>query len=87
MLKRTSIDGEDQFEKTATETLQDNFYVDDLLKSLDNKREAMNFIKNVKAICASGGFRLNNFLSSSVDGADRREGVKGKDIMGDLTAE
>ena len=86
-LKRTSIDGEDQFGKAAAETLQDNFYVDDLLKSLDNEREAMKFIKNVKVICASGGFKLNNFLSNSVDGADRKQGVKSKDLMGDLPAE
>ena len=87
VLKRTSIEGKDQFGKAAAETLQDNFYVDDLLKSLDNEREAMKFIKNVKVICASGGFKLNNFLINSVDGADRKQGVKGKDLMGDLPAE
>ena len=47
----------------------------------------MKFIKNVKVICALGGFKLNNFLSNSADGADRRQGVKGKDLMGDLPAE
>ena len=92
MLKRTSIDGEDQFGKAAAETLQDNFYVDDLLKSLDKEREAIKLIKNVKAMCASGGFKLTKFLSNnkqvleSIDEADRRQGVKGKDLMGDLPA-
>ena len=33
-LKRTSTDGEDQFELEAAKTLQNNFYVDDLLKSV-----------------------------------------------------
>ena len=32
VLKRTSIDGEDQVGKATAKRLQDNFYVDDLLK-------------------------------------------------------
>ena len=92
-LKRTSIDEEDQFGKAATETLQDNFYVNDFLKSPDNEREAIKLIRNVKAMCASVGFKLNKFLSSSkqvlqsIDEADRRQGVKDKYLMGDLPAE
>ena len=53
VLKRISIDGEDQFGKAAAETFQDNFNVDDLLKSLDNEKEAIKLIKNVKAMCPS----------------------------------
>ena len=93
VLKRTSIEGKDQFGKAAAETLQDNFYVDNLLKSLDNEKEAIKLIKNVKAICASGDFKLTKFLSNSkqvlqsIDEADRRQGVKDKDLMGDLPAE
>ena len=60
VLKRTSIDG-DQFGKSTTETLQDNFYMDDLLKSLDNEWQAIKLIKNVKRMCASGGFKLSKF--------------------------
>ena len=85
--------GEGQFGKAAVKTLQDNFYVDDLLKSLDNKKEAIKLIKNVKAICEPEGFKLTKFLSNSnqvlqsIDEADRRQGVKDKDLMGDLPAE
>lgn len=61
VLKRTSIDGEDQFGKSTSETLQDNFYMDDLLKSLDNEWQAIKLIKNVKRMCASGGFKLSKF--------------------------
>ena len=74
-------------------TLQDNFYVDNLLKSLDNEMEAIKLIKNVKAMCASGGFKLTKFLSNSkqvlqsIDEADRRQGVKDKDLLDDLPAE
>ena len=50
VLKRTSIDLEDQLGKAAAETLQDNFYGDDLLKSLDNEIKAIKLIRNVKAV-------------------------------------
>ena len=81
MLKRTSIDGDNKFGKAASKTLQDNFYVDDLLKLLDNEKEAIKLIKDVKEMCASGGFKLTKFLSNSkevsqsIDEADRRQGV------------
>ena len=85
--------GKTSLGKTAVKVLQDNFYVDDLLKSLDNKKEAIKLIKNVKAMCESGGFKLTKCLSNSKqvlqsnDEADRRKDVKGNDLMGDLTAE
>ena len=81
VLKRTSIDGDNKFGKAASKTLQDNFYVDDLLKLLDNEKEAIRLIKDVKEMCASGGFKLTKFLSNSkkvsqsIDEADRRQGV------------
>ena len=56
-------------------------YVDDLLKLLDNEKEAIKLIKDVKEMCASGGFKLTKFLSNSkevsqsIDEADKRQGV------------
>ena len=47
------------------ETLQNNFYVGDLLKSVDDADKAIKLIKEVKAMCASGGFRLTKFLCNS----------------------
>ena len=44
-------------------------------------------------MCASGGFKLTKFLSNSkqvlqsIDEADRRQGVKDKDLLDDLPAE
>ena len=44
-------------------------------------------------VCASGGFKSTKFSSNSkqvlqsIDETDRRQGVKGKDLMGDLPAE
>ena len=84
MPKSTFIDGEDQFGKTAAETLQDNFYLDDLLKPLDNERQAIKPIKSVKATCASGGFKLTKFLSNS---KQVLQSIKVLRLMGDLPAE
>ena len=65
MLKRTSIDKEDQFGKTAAEILQDTFCVDNLLKSLNNERKVIKIIKNIKEMCASERFKITNFFSNS----------------------
>ena len=64
-LKRTSIDGKDQFGLEAVKTLQNNFYVDDLLKLVAQEDQAIQLIKNVKAMCLSGGFKLPKFLSNN----------------------
>ena len=75
--KRTSIDGEDNFGRAVTEPLQNNFYVDDLLKSLDNEREAIK-LKECQSSGCIKGFKLTKFLINikqvlqSIDGADRR---------------
>ena len=64
-LKRTAIDGETKFAKEAGKFLQNSFYVDDLLKSADDEDKAIKLIKEVKAMCASGGFTLTKFLCNS----------------------
>ena len=54
---------------------------------------AIKLIKEVKAMCASGGFRLTKFLCNSkkvlqsIPEDDRRAGVKDKDLVGKLLSE
>ena len=92
-LKGTTVDGETKFGKEAAETLLNNFYVDDLLKSVDDEDKAIKLVKEVKAMCASGGFRLTKFLCNSkkvlqsIPEDDRRAGVKDKDLVGKLLSE
>ena len=64
-LQRIAVNGENQFGEKAPDTLQNNFYVDDLLKSVDDVDKTIKIIKEVKAICASSSFRLTKFLSNS----------------------
>ena len=91
--KRTAVDGADQFGKEAAETLQNNFYVDDVLKSVDDEDKVMKLIKEVKAMCASDVFRLTKLISSSkkvhesIPEDNRRAGVKDKDLVGNLQSE
>ena len=63
-LKRTSIDGKDQFGSEAAKILQNNFCVDDL-KSVEQEDQTVQLIKNVKAMCSSGDFNLIKFLSNN----------------------
>ena len=92
-LRKTSIEGENQYGKEAAEVLQENFYVDDMLKSVDEEDHAIQLVKNVKDLCASGGFHLTKFLSNSkkvlqsISENDRRKGVKDVDLTGDLPSE
>ena len=88
-LKRTAVYGEDQFGRKVAETLQNNFYVADLLKSVDDEDKARKLIKEVKA----GGSRLTKFLSNSkkvlqsIPEDDKRTGVKDKDLVGNFPSE
>ena len=60
-----------------------NFYVDDLPKSRQLVQKVIN-------MCRSGGFNLTKFLSNSkellgtIPEEKRKEGVKDKDLPGDL---
>ena len=84
-LKRTSIDGKDQFGSEAAKILQNNFCVDDL-KLVEQEDQAIQLIKNVKAVCSSGGFNLIKFLSNnkrvlqSIPEEDGKKGAKDKGL-------
>ena len=44
---------------------QDNFYVDDMLKSFSTEEEAVKISSSIKEALAEGGFNLRKFLSNS----------------------
>ena len=92
-LKRTATNNADQYGQEAAEVVRSNFYVDDLLKSVDNPKTAMILVKNVVDMSKSGGFHLTKFISNnrelliSIPEDQRRNGVKNADLIGDLPAE
>lgn len=56
-LKRTAIDNEDLFEPEVAATGQRNFYVDDLLKSVETEDRAIEIASNLQKMLKMGGFR------------------------------
>ena len=85
-LRKTAIYNESQYEPEVIKTLLNNFYVDDLLKSVDTEESAIQLIKDVKEICKIGGFNLTKFTSNnksvlqSIPESDRKNIVKDADI-------
>ncbi len=50
-LKNKADDHEEELGAEAADTLQQNFYVDDSLKSAPMEESAVSLIKNVKGMC------------------------------------
>ena len=89
-LRRTAVDNKEVYGTDAATTLLRNFYVDDLLKSMKDVQSARQLVQKVINMCKSGGFNLTKFLSNSkellatIPEEKRKEGVKDKDLSGDL---
>ena len=64
-LKKTADDSQDSFGKEAAAMVKRDFYVDSLLKSQKTGESAIDLVKNVREMCASGGFKLTKFVSNS----------------------
>ena len=85
-LKRTAKKNEKKYGIETALTLIENFYVDDLLKSVNSEDDAIKLIKNVRSMCNEGGFNLTKFVSNSkkvlhsIAETFRRNGVKDKDL-------
>ena len=64
--------------------------MDDLLKSMKDVQSARQLVQKVINMCKSGGFNLTKFMSNSkellatIPEEKRKEGVKDKDLSGDL---
>ena len=65
VLKKTADDSQDSFGNEAAAPVKYAVYVDDLLKSQKTEESAIDLVKNVREMCASGGFKLTKFISNS----------------------
>ncbi|KAL4008773.1 hypothetical protein ACER0C_002625 [Sarotherodon galilaeus] len=89
-LRRCAEDNRDQFDSTAIETILQNFYVDDCLKSVGSEDEAVLLFHNLKAACQTGGFRLTKWISNSrvvlasIPDTERAKEVKDLDLDQDV---
>ena len=64
-LKKASLDYKEVCGSKVSETLSQNFHVDDMLKSVKSEEETVELVKDVKPMCKSGGFHLTKFLTNS----------------------
>ncbi|XP_039509456.1 uncharacterized protein LOC120464180 [Pimephales promelas] len=85
-LKRTAEDRKEVASPKAVETVLHNFYVDDCLKSVSTEQEAIDLAKDVRNVCAEGGFCLTKWVSNSrkvllsIPEEQRASGVKDLDL-------
>lgn len=92
-MKRTVTDNTDQIREEAVEVVKNNFYVDDLLKSIDSPKTAMILVKKVVDIYNSDGFYLRKFIYSnrqlliSILEGQRKYSVKNAYLTGDIPTE
>ena len=92
-MRRTAVNNATKYDTEVAETLLHNFYVDDLLKSVESEEIAIQLIKDVSKMCVEGGFNPTKFICNrkavlqSVPECHRRSGVKNTDLDGSLPEE
>ena len=64
-LRRAAEDSREHFKQETVDTVLQNFYVDDLLKSVPSAEKAKQLIVNITAICQTGGFHLLKWATNS----------------------
>lgn len=64
-LRKTADDNKGHFPSEVTNTVKNNFYVDDCLKSLPSEQEAVQMVRDLTALCKMGGFMLSKWISNS----------------------
>ncbi|XP_057687730.1 uncharacterized protein LOC130913275 [Corythoichthys intestinalis] len=85
-LRKTADDHAGQFPAEVVATVKNNFYVDDLLKSLSSEKEAIQMVQNLTALCQRGGFNLSKWISNSrsvlttIPQENRTNGIKELDL-------
>ena len=93
-LRRTARDYEQKYGKAVADTLRGDFYVDDLLKSVQDKQTAFKLMKDVTTMFAEGGFWLTKYVSNnkdvlvSISEGERRKGFQDQELkLGTLPTE
>ncbi|XP_055957967.1 uncharacterized protein LOC126823725 isoform X1 [Patella vulgata] len=69
-IKRTAKYNCNQFNSLVIETTLKDFYVDDLLKSVETPPEAVQLYKGLTKLLGNGGFRLHKWMSNSYEVLD-----------------
>ena len=63
-LKRVAVDKEDEF-PIAAKPIQNNFYMDDFIKSVETPEEAIKVFKHLQPLLSKHAFELKKCITSS----------------------
>ena len=63
-MKRVAIDNEDKF-SIAAKTIQNNFYMDDFIKSVETPEEAIKVFKQLHPLLSKHGFEQRKWITNS----------------------
>ncbi|XP_002733055.1 uncharacterized protein LOC100372212 [Saccoglossus kowalevskii] len=63
-LRKTGIDNICNAREETFNTLHNNFYMNDGLKSVENVEQAIQLVKDLKALCKEGGFSFTKWSSN-----------------------
>ncbi|XP_071834278.1 uncharacterized protein [Apostichopus japonicus] len=63
-LRRTADDNQDSFDEEVRQTVYDNFYVDDCLRSVRTTEDGRRLIPQLRDMLSLGGFRLTKWVSN-----------------------
>lgn len=89
-LHQTAKDNRAKVSPDILKVIDNNFYVDDLLDSVEDEDSAIRVIKETKALCSSGGFNLTKWMSNSrrvletIPEDDRAKDVRDFDFQNSL---
>ena len=64
-LRKCASDKETSYDQETIKTVQNNFYVDDCLRSVPTPEKAIKIISELRHLLSTGGFHLTKFLSNS----------------------
>ncbi|XP_071950072.1 uncharacterized protein [Antedon mediterranea] len=64
-LRKVAKDHAEDFDPVVTNAVNNNFYVDDCLKSVDSEETAIELAKGLKNLLTRGGFNLTKWVSNS----------------------
>ena len=64
-MRQAANDFESKYGAEAAYALRKNFYVDDLLKSVEEETKACSLWSRIEAMCKAGGFNLTKVVSNS----------------------
>ena len=64
-LRQAADDGEPKYGEDAAYSLRKNFYVNDLLKSVEQEDQASSILPRIHGMCEEGGFNLTKVVSNS----------------------